>query len=156
MQARVSTDPAGTFAGLVARLRETPLRLALVSFGAGFTAGWLFPLTAGEAEPLADIRARLSRVARRGYDEALRGLREALALPPEGGSEAAGRQGTFHEQPLHPFESMPAGFPFEPAPHEYPVEEVVSLRRRLSTHDYDDEEPIPDLRNDIVGEEHPF
>lgn len=156
MREHVSTGGAEEGAGLLARLRETPLQLGLLSFGAGFTAGWLLPLAVAEVEPLAVVRARLLRAMRRGYDEGMRALREALAVPCEGGSERAGRERTSYEQPSHPFESMPAGFPFESGPREFPVDDIITVRSRLSTHDYDDEEPVPDLRNDIVGDEHPF
>ena len=76
------------------------------------------------------------------------------ALRPLSADERAARQSA--EQPPHPYETLPRGFPFREVPHEYPLDETVTVRARLSTHDFDEEEPLPDLRNDVVGDEHPF
>lgn len=157
MEERISTTDADEGAGLMARLRQTPLRLALLGFGAGFTTAWLLPMSRAEREQLVGVRARALADLRRVYDDAMMAMRDALTRSLESGiGRGVALDETAREQPAPPFVSMPAGFPFEQASHEYPLEESITVRRRLSTHDDDEEEIVPDLRNDTVGDEHPF
>ena len=73
--------------------------------------------------------------------------RQTLAPPPQDEVQGDRVASVAAEQPEHPYDALP---------REFPYEEPVALLRRLSLHDRDEEEPIVDLRNDVVGDEHPF
>lgn len=125
-------------------LAETPVRLALVSMGAGVLVGGVIPLTRWEREVLAGLRASLLQATWRGVDAMLANVRAALA------DEEAGESGAdLQEQPMPPFADLP---------REFAYEEPVSMLRRISMTEriLEEEESTPDLREDVVGDEHPF
>lgn len=122
----------------------TPSRLALSSLGAGALVGGALALTQWELETFAGVRETLAETARRSLDEWIEIVRAALS-PVDAARATKGAA----EQPPAPFADMP---------REFPYEEPVSMLRRISVSEriLEEEEPTVDLRNDIVGDEHPF
>jgi len=129
------------------RFLSHPLGIALAGFGAGFSMAMLLPVGRLDSAFFASARAHASATLRQLASEAAEVARQTLAPPPQDEVQGDRVASVAAEQPEHPYDALP---------REFPYEEPVALLRRLSLHDRDEEEPIVDLRNDVVGDEHPF
>lgn len=143
----VQTTPIAPTQRGALRFLSHPLGIALTGFATGLSMAFLLPLGRLESAFFAAARTHAGATLRQLASEAAEVARATLAPPPPHGVRGDRVASVATEQPEHPYDALPRDFPYE---------EPVAMLRRLSMHDRDEEEPIVDLRNDVVGDEHPF